>query len=285
MTTFLFMGILIIKTSFGQLTFTTDKFNKVEASRSFDSNTITDLGMKFPKSSISKYDKVIVQLLYRNDSDGMENFKQSSDCWFYYLPTGKQFKDNFEGKTNLEYYIIRPKGEEKTCFSSNNSYFESMDEHSYKVVVSGYFEKGTETVWDDRNDKFVTNTLYSYSKDIYTSDVFHFTSNEKVIAEQKAIEDQNKLYNSYKDLNKDLKAYIMPAYRILAARCYNQAFKGIEAFKRSDKSGKEIYETLVELETKYMEIFKAKKAKDLFIKISRLHDFEEIRKVVLEFEI
>jgi len=34
-----------------------------------------------------------------------------------------------------------------------------------------------------------------------------------------------------------------------------------------------------------MEVFKAKKAKDLLIKLNGLEDFEEIRKVVLDFEI
>jgi len=198
MTTFLFTGMLIIKTSFGQLTFTTDQFSKVESSRDFDSSVMLDLGVTIPINALlKKYDKIEIDLYYRSLDEENSKLKIAGTSGLTFFPHEKQFIDYFEGETKIKFYILKPESV-KGLSVANNSFFQSVKEYEYKITVAGYFDNGTETVWDDRNTRYITNKLYKYSKELYVGEKFTFKPNNRVVVEQQAIELRNNQVKEYK---------------------------------------------------------------------------------------
>lgn len=282
----MFSSAILLQTTNAQITFTTDKFSKTETNLSdLDVSKVDDLGFTIPvNEKIKKYDKITVSVHYKKLEGDDESFKRSNNSLATYYPKSPAYLDNYSDKNKMKFYLIS-NDDGNIIKLTQEGYFTEVTPFAYKVVVDGYFSSGTETVWNDYREAFETKNIYTYSKEVYTSSEITFIQSQEAIDKVNASAQIQEQFEEYDRIHKELRSYIAPAYRILAARCYNSCANEIRTQKKkcqSDQDAESLKE-LIKLETKFLEIFNNKGAKNLHMKVNKLSDYEEIKKVVFEF--
>lgn len=282
----LLIGTLNAQSTHSQLNFTTNKFNQIESNlTNLDVNVVTDLGISFPLDDrIKKYDKVIVRLYFKKMSEENSSFTKSTTAVLTLYPTSKTFEDNYGNVKEMKIHLISPKDGSHIALTSKD-YYKSANAIAYKAVVHGYFENGIETTWSEYKKAYETKKVYAYSKEVYESSEFSFAPNQEAI---NRVNNQERFIEKsleYDRIHKELQEYITPAYRLLAARCYNSCGTGIKEQRKTSRQdqNEESLDDLIALELKFLEIFKNKGAKDLHLQINKLSDYPEIKKVVFAF--
>ncbi len=284
----LFSIIVLPNTASAQLTFTTDHFSKVQTNiNDLDITQINDLGFTIPiDEKITKYDKIVVFIYFKNLDEDTENYTMASGYNEVYYPKKESFKDNYSSKLKL--YLITDGSDHSADARQliSNEYFESSVPRAYIVTVDGYFLDGTETVWNEYKESFETKDIYVASKEVYRSPKITFIADQKSVDRVKNMELVRERYRAYNELHEEIVEYVTPIHRLISGRCYYPIKKDIEAQAKQGLKDLDVdsINEVIELESKYMEIFKDKKrTKELLKEIDKMTDFEERKKAVLEF--
>lgn len=277
-------SVISSKTACAQITFTTDKFSKTQTNLTdLEISKINDLGITFPiDDKINKYDKIVVTMYYKFLNNDAGNTDRYVSAVANYFPKQESFKDNYSSKMKI--YLVTNSSDNNPVLSSKEN-FESASPKEFQITVDGYFLDGTETIWNEYREAFETRNVYAYSKKIYESSKITFIPDQKEVDRVKNRELVRERYAVYSNLHEELMEYITPVQRILSARCYYPIEHDIAEQLKQSNSDQNVdgINELIELESKYMEIFKNKETKELLKKIDKMTDFEERKKAVLEF--
>ena len=169
---------------------------------SLDYSSEKGIGISIPiNSTFKKYDRVYITFQYR-PKESRDKWKE--DEWmscntanqYRFEPKGANFADNYGGKHYIKLYLTK-----NDNFTDLQHIFyggwirEYFQEYKFRIIVSGYFEDGTVTEWDNSSESFQTRTTYAFSKIFTTSpdllfDVDNAYLNEK--ADKKKKEDEEK---------------------------------------------------------------------------------------------
>lgn len=251
---------------FGQLPLKKENYTQTVANpKTIPLCGASDIGFSIPiDESIKKYDKI--QIRFRRKEIGemgpFKNVNGSDLGYMVYYPTSKAFKDSYEGKKTLE-VCIKPSTATTTsylflegdlCTRLRNANYYTASE--YIVVVEGYFEKGTETYWDDYSESIKTRTLYDYSKDVHSTVPFSFVMTDEDMTKLEEIEAQEELKAKIKENDSKMWGIYTVESEIPFVGTTQPRIEIYNAYQllRDDLLKKEDYTTLYEVSTKLVNI-------------------------------